>query len=444
MTQTTAPLFRPSLPPSEGETEPVPIFPVGQIVGGGYEVRGLLGEGGMGQVLDAYDLHLRRRVAIKVPLQNVDDTVLRREGQALAALRHPSVVAVHAFGHHEGRPYLVLEHLSGVSLEEYAAQRRERGNPVGIAETVDLLIRVAEGLAVIHEAGVSHRDIKPSNVMLVPGNRLVLMDFGLVLPEIHVRRNEHVAGSLGYMAPEVLTGAVRPGRGHLTDLYALGVVAFELLTGTLPYDDEDPAVLVKKQLRGGVPDPSALRPSLPPHLVALVRELLVVDPRERLQTAENALWLLRRLQRQLAALTDADRFTVLIVDDDPDMWEPLSVLVRSVADDAVVKTAMNGKQALRLLRRIMPTVLLIDIDLPDLNGIELSMYVRGMPNGAQTHIVAVSGRASERDVSLLRQLGVAFVQKGPSMSDALVAELSKRRSLPAYKTRSRRAKRGQS
>jgi eukaryotic-like serine/threonine-protein kinase len=422
MTRVTAPLAGSQPPPPSGDA--VPVFPVGQIVGDAYEVRGLLGAGGMGQVLDAYDRHLRRRVAIKVTLHHVDGAILRREGQALAALRHQSVVAVHAFGHHEGKPYLVLEHLSGLSLEEYAARRRSLGKPFAIAEAVDLLIRVAEGLAVIHEAGVSHRDIKPSNLMLAPGNRLVLMDFGLVLPEIHVRKHRGIAGSLGYIAPEVLTGAVRPGHGHLTDLYALGVVAFELITGILPYDDDNPVILMRKQLRGRVPDPAVYRPSIPPRLAAVIRELLATDPRERLQTADQALWQLRTLKAQLASVTAAERFSVLIVDDDLDMWEPLSIVVRQVADDAIVETAKNGEQALRALRRRLPTVLLIDIDLPDLNGIELSMYVRGMPNGAESHIVAISGRASPKDVDVLRQLGVAFVPKGPAMSAALAAELS--------------------
>ncbi len=408
----------PSLPPH--------VFVIGDVLGATYEIRKVLGEGGMGQVFEAHDRHLNRKVAIKVVLEDVDPVSLRREGQALAAIRHPSVVTVYAFGTEGTIPYLVLEHVAGLSLDAYIEQRRRRGESFTIAEVVDILCRVAEGLMIIHRAGISHRDIKPGNLMLAPGNRLVLMDFGLVLPEIDVRKYKAISGSLGYMAPEVIAGSVQPGTGHLADLYALGVVGYELLTGALPFDSDNLVAHLSSQVIGPVPDASAHRAGIPQALGTLLRELLAPEPRERAQSAETVLWQLRAIQDRVAGtVREGERFSVLIVDDDVEIWEPLSLVVRGVIPDAEIETVTNGKDALRAVRRRVPRLLLLDIDLPDINGIELAMYIRGTRLGDRCAIISVSGRATEPDVQLLSQLDVRFVGKTARLREELAVEIQK-------------------
>ena len=147
-------------------------------------------------------------MALKIAHPDIDPDYLLREGRALAAIRHPGVVTVHAMGRHHGMAFLVLEHIQGLSLDRMIEDRMSGGEPFPVLEAIDLLLPIADALAVVHQAGLAHRDVKPANVMLAPGGRVVLMDFGLVVPHADRVGNRIVAGSLPYMAPEALTGDV--------------------------------------------------------------------------------------------------------------------------------------------------------------------------------------------------------------------------------------------
>ena len=425
----------PAGPPDEAQA-----FASGELVAGQYEIRALLGSGRMGQVYEAHDRQLNRRVALKV-LAGVEADVahLRREGQALAAIRHPSVVAVHSLGTHQGSrgdlAFLVMERVYGVSLEAMLEQRRGRGERLGLTEVIDLSIQIAEGLTAVHAAGVSHRDIKPANIMLAPGGRVVLMDFGLMLPDIeldgdadgdasaqHEDAEQTLAGSLEYMAPEALASRVAHGSGHLVDVYALGVVAFQLFTGILPYGAPDAPALARAQ-RAAVPRVSALRRDVPPSVDDLVRAMMARDPSERPQSAEVLLSSLRRLRDALDRTAPVPPFAVLIVDDAPSTWETLSLYVRAVVPDAEITTANGGEEALRSLRKRVPNVLLLDLVLSDMNGVEVCMYLRGLRGGDRCLIISTGPHASQADVNLLDQLGVRFIAKGKDRMTAIVALL---------------------
>ncbi|HEY8087027.1 MAG TPA: serine/threonine-protein kinase, partial [Polyangiaceae bacterium] len=271
---------------------PHQLLAVGDVLAGTYEVRGLIGEGGMGQVYDAWDVALGRSVAIKAVARRERD-LLHREARALAALRHPSVVAVHAIGEHERVAYVVMDRIHGKSLQAHLDARREEGRRFALDEAIDLLIGIAEALAVVHGAGMAHRDVTPANVMVAPGDRVVLTDFGIFQPEIEVAGRLHCAGSPRHMAPEAIGMSVEPGELYLVDVYALGVIAYELLTGALPYDDPCPMKILWKHIHAPVPDPLAGRAEAPRGLVALVREMLAKEPKDRPQSMEAIAWRLR-------------------------------------------------------------------------------------------------------------------------------------------------------
>jgi serine/threonine protein kinase len=400
--------------------EPGTVFETGEVLADTYEVRSLLGSGGMGEVYEATDRVLNRRVAIKVMRPSVEQDYLLREGRALAAIHHPGIVTVHATGVHREIPFLVLERVRGLTLDRMIDERRARGERFATAEAIDLLVAIADGLSVVHKAGLAHRDVKPGNVMLAPGGRVVLMDFGLVLPYVDRAGHRSVAGSLSYMAPEALTGDVAEGGANLLDVYAFGVLAFELLTGVTPFDGKDATSFYKAKTRKPLPTVVEYRKDLPEALVELVRQSMEPETDDRPQTTESIVWQLRAIRAALVEGVEARPFSVLIVDDDADMRSALSLYVRAASPEADVETTAQGREAVRSVRRRVPDLLLLDLDLPDINGIEVCMLLRGMQLGDACMIVSVSGRATKADVELLGMLGVQSLEKGPALMMELV------------------------
>lgn len=411
----------PNTNPERNAPEPRTAFQVGELVAGNYEVRALLGAGGMGEVYEVHDRMLNRRVAIKVVHPGIAADYLLREGRALAAIHHPGIVTVHTMGTHRDVAFLVMERVRGLSLDRMIDERRARGERFPVLEALDLVIAIADALSVVHKAGLAHRDVKPGNVMLAPGGRVVLMDFGLVLLDADRAGHRSVAGSLQYMAPEALTGDMAEGAGHLVDVYALGVVAYELLTGIVPFDGEEALDLYKAKVKTPLPRASEMRNDVPEQLDTLLSQLMSADPSERPQGAEAALWQLRSLRTRIGTEGAPRPFSVLIVDDDPDIRQAMALFVRGAAPDAEVEMTSEGRQAIRSVRRRVPDLLLLDLDLPDINGIEVCMLLRGMDLGDACMIVSISGRATKADVELLQMLGVQSLEKGPTLMSELVA-----------------------
>lgn len=408
-------LTKPDVPDVEDQGR----YRAGDLLGGTYEVRTLLGKGGMGEVYEVHDRVLNRRVAVKIVREGIGSDYLLREGRALAAIHHPGIVAVHAMGMHGDSPFLVMERVRGLSLDRLLDDRVARGERFAVPEAVDLLIAIADALHVVHKTGLAHRDVKPSNVMLAPGGRVVLMDFGLVLLDADRAGHRSVAGSLQFMAPEALTGDLAEGAGHMLDVYALGVVGFELLTGAQPFEGEEAIDLYKAKIATPLPRAKALRPDVPSALDDLLAQLMAADVSERPPGAEPVLWQLRALRARMGAegaLGARRPFSVLIVDDDADIRQALTLTVRAAVPDAEVETTAEGRKALASVRRRVPDLLLLDLDLPDINGIEVCMLLRDMELGDACHIVSVSGRATKADVELLQMLGVRSLEKGPTLT----------------------------
>ncbi len=282
---------------------------IGEVVDGHYVVRGLLGRGGMSRVYEADDTTLRRRVAIKVAEdQALGATMLLHEARAIAAVRHPGLPAVYGLGTHHGAPYLVLERLYGSTLE----QRMESVGPDGhfsVAETIRILAGVADVLTAVHTAGMVHRDVKPGNIMLCAAHRVVLLDFGIMLPEVGAD-GAISCGTPRYLAPEVATGGLQPGRAHLIDVYAFGVMAFELLTGRPPFTSTHIGALMLDHACTPPPDVMDLRPDLSPALGTLVNACLAKNPVDRPSAIDIVLWELRTILRRLERIALGSSATI--------------------------------------------------------------------------------------------------------------------------------------
>jgi serine/threonine protein kinase len=399
--------------PSDDE----PLFAINTTVDG-FLILSLLGSGGMGQVLEADDTILGRRVALKVAHPNMERGWLRQEARALASVRHPSLLQIFGFGTNSGLDYAVLERIFGVDLHSFIVRRTRAKEPVPIADALDILLRLAEALAEIHSAGLVHFDVKPANVMLAPKGRVVLMDFGLARGESAVARIASMQGTPAYMAPEVIRGTLDPRLAFFVDAYALGGLGYELLTGRAPFEGANIAQTLQQHLDAEAPSLISLRSDVPKKLSDLIAELLAKDPLERPPSLESVAWRLRRI-RDVADTSD-EAFRVLIVENDHGIADDLAGHVRSSVPGASVAIAHNAEEAIEVMRGTPVHLLLLDLHIPGMSGVELAMYLRGAHLATRCRIVAVSSGAQWADIGLLRQLGVTdFLRKDERLGERL-------------------------
>jgi len=286
--------------------DPAPKDPlIGQKLGD-YEVHHVVGEGGMGIVYRGLQPLIQKKVAIKVMRREVasDPLTVKRflsEAQAVTAIGHRNIIDVFTLGQlPDGRPYIVMEFLEGVPLDKYLKERA----PLAPNEAVELLLEIVTPLCAAHAAGIIHRDMKPSNVFLVKqsdGARyLKLLDFGLAKRSFdgHSAQTSGmvVTGTPDYMSPEQARGADVSPR---SDLYSLGVMAFEMLTGTIPFTGATPMDVLIKHVQEPAPKPSSRLDSVPPPLDALVLSLMEKQPSARMSPAEKVRAELLRLKENL-------------------------------------------------------------------------------------------------------------------------------------------------
>src|SRR5215204_384665 len=268
-----------------------------------YEPGDLLGGGGMAEVYLAHDQVLGRDVALKIlrgQYANEEGFVerFRREAKNAAALNHPNVVQVYDQGSTgDGTYYIAMEYVPGVTL----AERLKREGPLEPGEAAGVAARVAEALAVAHERGIIHRDIKPQNVLLTASGGAKVADFGIARAASAetVTETSLILGTASYMSPEQVRGE---RVGPQSDLYSLGVVLYEMLTGRLPHEASDPIATAMKHLERPAPHPRDANPVVPEELDALVVRLLSKDPEERYPGAAELAEDLRRIRDGLPPL----------------------------------------------------------------------------------------------------------------------------------------------
>jgi len=263
---------------------------------GKYKIVAEIGRGGMGIVYRAYDADLRRHVALKVLLSHlVDDSQsvarFQREAVTIASLKHPHIVTVHDVGNSGGYYYIVMELLEGHTLR----QEIHQAGPLPLPRAVRLLEPLASALDYAHRQGVVHRDVKTSNVILGPAEHVTLTDFGLVKlrQEVSTTQAGLTLGSLECMAPEQITGEPVD---HRADVYALGVVAYEMLSARLPYSGQTPTQLIQDILVTPPLPITRLNPALPPAVEGILARALAKQPHERFAAAGELAAALQRLR----------------------------------------------------------------------------------------------------------------------------------------------------
>ena len=253
---------------------------------GGYEIAEEIGKGGMAVVYRAYQPQLERWVAVKVmhAAESGREEFLvrfRREAKAIAALRHPNILTVYNYGEEEGVPYIVMEYVPGGSLKQ-----RLTGEPIAWSEVASLVIGIGRALDHAHSEGVIHRDVKPANVLLPRPDWPLLADFGLAKLTDALGDITQPGASLGtpaYLSPEQAAGE---GIDQRTDVYGLGVVLYELLTGEVPCQSSSPLETMLRRLHERPAPPRSLNPEIPPAVEAVVMRALERTPEARYTSME--------------------------------------------------------------------------------------------------------------------------------------------------------------
>ena len=269
-----------------------------EVVAGRYRLERSLGTSGMAEVFAATDLQLRRAVAVKrLPTSAMEDATAKarfaREGRALARVNDPHVVTVFDIVVDDGRPFLVMELVDGMTLSELI----RRDGRIDPARLVSIAEDICSGLTAVHACGIVHRDMKPSNVFLTGSGAVKIGDFGIasVASDVTVTRAGEVFGSAPYVSPEQVTGDAVDARA---DLYSLGCVMFEMATGRPPFVGDEPAALAYQHAHTTPEHADAVVPQVPAALSSTIDGLLAKDPADRPDSADE-------LRRSLAAISTA-------------------------------------------------------------------------------------------------------------------------------------------
>src|ERR1700734_701386 len=272
----------------------------GTVIDGRYRVSARLGSGGMADVYLAHDTLLGRQVALKLLHHRFAEDQefverFRREASSAAGLSHPNVVAVFDRGEWDGTYYIAMEYLPGRSLK---AVVREHG-PLSPSDATDIVVQILLAVRFAHRRGIIHRDIKPHNVILDEEGRAKVTDFGIARAGASdMTLTGSIMGTAQYLSPQQAQGHVVSGA---SDLYSIGVILYELLTGVVPFDGETAVAIAFKQVSAQPRPPSEANPAVPPALDAVVLRAMAKDPAQRYADADEFIAALQRERQALPA-----------------------------------------------------------------------------------------------------------------------------------------------
>ncbi len=279
---------------------------IGQLIAH-YRIIEKIGSGGMGEVYLAEDTKLERKVALKFlpPQFSADEEERKRfihEAKAAAALNHPNIITVHEIGEHEGQVFIAMEYVEGHTLKELIAVNRSPStvNRIPIPEVLDIAMQISSGLAAAHAKGIVHRDLKPANIMITEQGVAKIVDFGLAKLKglTRLTKSGTTLGTVAYMSPEQAMGKEVDQR---TDIWSLGVILYEMLTGTLPFKGEYDQAVLYAVINEEPESVSKIRSDIPDDLQRIVRKALAKRPENRYQSADELLKELKQFHRSITA-----------------------------------------------------------------------------------------------------------------------------------------------
>ena len=402
---------------------------------GSYRIVEEIGRGGMATVYKAHHPGLDRFVAIKVlPDFFAEDEDYRdrfqQEARSIARLKHPNILSVFDFGQERGITYLVLELVSGGTLSD------RLGGQMDLQEVVAFLRPLAGALDHAHSQGVLHRDIKPSNILLHRDGTPVLADFGLARMAAPVKKltaSGIVMGTPEYMSPEQAVGGPI---GPASDLYALGIVAYEMVTGRVPFQADTPVAVLLSHLNKVMPPTRELPAELSGHVEKSLRQVLAKSPVERFASAREfvaaltpAAWPTRASSITSAPIVDEERPRtparrlpkVLVVDDGAANRELIEACLADVECD--VRLAADGPHALRMIESSPPDLVLLDVQMPGMDGYEVCRRIKENPELRLVPVVMITALDSTDDRVTALEAGADDFMSKPVERVELVARV---------------------
>ena len=333
---------------------------IGRLLDGRYEILEVIGTGGMAVVYKARCHRLNRLVAIKILKDELskDEEFRNRfhgESQAVAKLNHPNIMSVHDVSTHEGTDYIVMELIDGITLKQYM----EKKGTLNWKETLHFAMQIAKALEHAHGQGIVHRDIKPHNVMVLKNGSAKVTDFGIArLMSQSNTLTKEALGSVHYISPEQAKGGRVDNR---SDLYSLGVVMYEMMTGRAPYDGDSPVAVAIQHINGGATMPSVLNPNIPGGLEQIIMKCMATDPAKRYSSATALLYDLEEFRQNPSILfafgTDAALDEVLKVypgTQQPRQPRTTAERVAGVRNDRPAQTAGRTGQAAGAAQAVRP------------------------------------------------------------------------------------------
>jgi CheY-like chemotaxis protein len=373
---------------------------------GRYELRERIGAGGFATVFKAWDKTANRAVAIKACTLGADmHSRFFREAELAGGLHHPNITEIYECGMEGDTPFIVQELLGGEDLSALIARRE----PADLASKVTILRGVADALDYAHRSGVIHRDIKPANVRVLEGLAVKLMDFGIAKAlgtASNFTKSGVAVGSVGYMSPEQVSGDTIDER---SDIFGLGVLAYEMLAFRAPFRNDNLFRLLEMIVKED-PDPLIeLAPDTPPALLAVVSRAMEKNPADRFASAAEMRDALSRGEAR-----SGGRAPILVVDDDATVREGLVKLLEDEGYAALA--AANGRDALALAQSVRPSLILLDLKMPVMDGWQFLAQWNSREAAKRCPVVLLSGLSFIRDAP-----GVSDFLSKPVDTDRLLA-----------------------
>ena len=400
---------------------------IGRLIDGRYQVRSRIARGGMATVYLATDLRLERRVAIKVMHGHLSDDVKFRErfiqeARSAARLAHPNVVNVFDQGQDEDMAYLVMEYLPGITLRDLL---HENGR-LTTEQTLDILEAVLAGLSAAHKAGIVHRDLKPENVLLADDGRIKIGDFGLArAASANTATGAALLGTIAYLSPELVTRGIADTR---SDIYAVGIMTYEMVTGDQPFVGEQPMQIAYQHANDSVPTPSTVNPRVPEEIDELVLWSTARDPDERPRDArvmlDEVLAIRSSIEPPPTSAT-AQQYTMVMpttpaprhdTTSATQIITPQRARPAAPTTDAVDELATKSRK-----RRGRGGVLLAIVVILALLGGGAGLYF-GVGPGAKATVPSVTGDTPKAARTALEQAGLLVATKTTHESNATIAE----------------------